>query len=83
MVNVSGAPARTARRSASDVFSTSIPTASQAAASSSVAGQVWQSVSFALERDQIGHSQIAPGRPAAVGVDARVIHCIVALAIFE
>ena len=44
MVKVSDAPARTADKSASDVFSTSMPTASQAAASSSVAGQVWQSV---------------------------------------
>ena len=48
IVNVVGAPARTAGRSASEVLSTSIPTTSQAAASSSVAGQVWQSRALPL-----------------------------------
>ena len=83
MMKVSGAPARTAARSASDVFRMSMPTSSQAAASSSVAGQVWQSWAVALERDQVGHGEVAPGRLAAVGVDALSRHCIVAFAIFE
>ena len=35
----------------------------------------------ALERDQIGHGEVAPGRLAAVGVDAPARHCIVAFEI--
>ena len=48
MMNVSGAPDRTAGRAESEVLSTSIPAAAHASASSSVAGQVWQSVTVPL-----------------------------------